>query len=181
MKYALLFILPVVVVSLLYLKGSPTRKNIHIVEVPTPPVTAAIVAPAMIPEPIKEIPKGPLETNKDYIYVNRDAMEITLYRDNVEYKKFPVLSIRRIGSKFDTPTGQFEILSKEPNHFSSIGHVWMPYSMQFHGDFFIHGWPYYPDGTPVAKGYSGGCVRLSDEVSKEVYGFAVLGMPVLIE
>ncbi len=124
---------------------------------------------------------GPLVGVGDYIYVNLKNMEITLYHDDMSVLKFPVLSIRAIGSKFDTPKGLFKIGTKEQLHFSSIGHVWMPYSMQFSGDFFIHGWPYYPDGTPVPQGYSGGCVRLSDEVAKAVYEFASIGMPVLIE
>lgn len=141
------------------------------------------VAAAALPEVLQvyETHDGPLVGVSDYIYVNLKAMEITLYRGDMIWKRFPVRSIRAIGSKYDTPKGLFSILTKEPNHFSSIGHVWMPYSMEFDGDFFIHGWPYYPDGTPVPQGYSGGCVRLSDDVAKEVYDFATIGMPVLID
>lgn len=133
--------------------------------------------PASLPTPTDP---GPLPHEDAYIYIERDSMTISLYRDGDIYEKYPVASIRRIGSKYDTPTGLFTILTKEPNHFSSIGHVWMPYSMQFDGDFFIHGWPYYPDGTWVSPGYSGGCVRLLNVVAEAVYDFAYVGMPVLI-
>ena len=54
----------------------------------------------------------------------------------------------------------------------------MPYSMQFFGNFFIHGWPYYPDGTDVNEGYSGGCIRLTTEDAEQVYKFADYGTAV---
>jgi hypothetical protein len=52
--------------------------------------------------------------------------------------------------------------------------------MTFQGNFFIHGWPYHPDGTPVATAFSGGCIRLADEDAKTVYDLAEVGMPVLV-
>jgi len=52
--------------------------------------------------------------------------------------------------------------------------------MAFQGNFFIHGWPYYDDGTPVASTYSGGCIRLSDKSAEAVFGMAKVGMPVLV-
>jgi D-alanyl-D-alanine carboxypeptidase len=96
------------------------------------------------------------------------------------FKEMPVLTKGKEGSWWETPTGNYKTLAKKINHFSSIGSVWMPYSIQFYGNFFIHGWPYYPDGTPVATSYSGGCVRLSTEDAKSVFQFATIGMPILI-
>jgi D-alanyl-D-alanine carboxypeptidase (penicillin-binding protein 5/6) len=84
------------------------------------------------------------------------------------------------GSPWETPPGAYQVQAKEENHFSSIGHVWMPYSMQFFGNFFIHGWPYYPNGQAVPKGYSGGCIRLTTEDAAKVYEFADNGTAVYI-
>jgi len=56
----------------------------------------------------------------------------------------------------------------------------MPFSMQFEGNFFIHGWPYYPDGTSVGSSYSGGCIRLSNEDAKDLYNKIKIGTPVLV-
>src|SRR3989344_3348659 len=78
-----------------------------------------------------------------------------------------------------TPNGVYKIRSREENHFSSIGEVWMPWSMHFYGNYFIHGWPYYPSGAPVADTYSGGCIRLSTSDAKELFGEVKNGMPVL--
>ena len=43
--------------------------------------------------------------------------------------------------------------------------------MHFFGNYFIHGWPYYTSGMPVAEGYSGGCIRLDTPDAKELYQF----------
>jgi D-alanyl-D-alanine carboxypeptidase len=52
--------------------------------------------------------------------------------------------------------------------------------MAFQGNFFIHGWPYYPDGTPVATAYSGGCIRLADADAEALYSLASVHTPVLV-
>jgi D-alanyl-D-alanine carboxypeptidase len=52
--------------------------------------------------------------------------------------------------------------------------------MQFYGNFFIHGWPYYPDGTDVGEGFSGGCIRLSTSDAKEVFEFADIHTPIYV-
>jgi hypothetical protein len=94
-----------------------------------------------------------------------------MYQDGQVVGEYPIASVGREGTAWQTPVGQFEMSYKKDNHFSSIGHVWMPYSMHFFGNYFIHGWPYYPDGTPVAKGYSGGCIRMETVDAEQVFGF----------
>ena len=107
-------------------------------------------------------------------------MTVSLYDGDSVLHTFPILSKGKEGTFWETPTGSYEIGTKEFKHFSTIGGTWMPYSMQFYGNFFIHGWPSYPDGTPVAKGYSGGCIRLSTDDAKAVYEFASIGTKVSI-
>ena len=103
-----------------------------------------------------------------------EAMLITLYEDGREIDTYPIVSKGRSGTPWETPTGRYRILTREENHFSSIGQVWMPYSMQFFGNFFIHGWPYDQYGQPVPEGYSGGCIRLATEDAKDIYNFVTL-------
>ena len=133
--------------------------------------------------PLPEIEKIslPIPNEKEYIYANLDKMEISIYSESKLLKTFPILSIRKIGSKFDTPKGTFKVLGKEKLHWSTIGNVWMPWSIHFYGNYFIHGWPYYSDNTPVSKGYSGGCIRLNDEDAKEIYEFSKKNTIILIE
>jgi hypothetical protein len=56
----------------------------------------------------------------------------------------------------------------------------MPYSVHLFGNYFIHGIPYYPDGTRVSSSYSGGCVRLNDNDAKTVYDFVNEDTPIII-
>lgn len=117
---------------------------------------------------------------ESFVEVNLRTMRLALYENGTKIKEVEILTKGREGGWWETPSGNYKILGKEINHFSSIGKVWMPYSMQFYGNYFIHGWPHYDDGTPVAQGYSGGCVRLSNEDAKEVFDFAKKGMPILV-
>lgn len=115
-----------------------------------------------------------------FIEADLSQMKLRLYKTGVLATEVPILTKGKEGSWWETPAGIYKIGSKEKNHFSSFGHVYQPWSMTFQGNFFIHGWPYYPDGTPVASTYSGGCIRLSDEDAKSIYDLADVGMPVLV-
>ena len=114
------------------------------------------------------------------IVANLETMSLYLYKDGEKIQEFEILSKGRPGTPWETPPGMFEIRYKTENHFSSIGEVWLPYSMQFFGNYFIHGWPHHSDGTPVPRGYSGGCIRLADEDARAIYQFAELGTKVLV-
>lgn len=115
------------------------------------------------------------------IIVNLETMRLALYENGELRGEYPVLSRGKEGTPWETPRGRYVIQTKEPRHFSSIGEVWMPYSMQFYGNFFIHGWPTFRDGTNVPPGYSGGCIRLETSDAKEVYEFATIGTTVMID
>jgi lipoprotein-anchoring transpeptidase ErfK/SrfK len=121
-----------------------------------------------------------VQQESSFIEANLRTMEITLYEHGIASTTLPILTKGKEKSWWETPTGNYKILTKSVNQFSSIGHVWMPYSMQFYGNYFIHGWPYYDDGTPVASTYSGGCIRLATEDAERVYNFAKLGTPILV-
>lgn len=79
-----------------------------------------------------------------------------------------------------TPTGRYKILRKRGLMLSNISYVWMPYSMQFSGPYYLHGIPYYRDGRMVTTQYSGGCVRLPHGVDQIVYDWADVGTAVVI-
>jgi hypothetical protein len=114
------------------------------------------------------------------IVADLPSMTLSLYEGSVLVKSFPILSRGREGTFWETPTGKYTIQTKERNHFSSIGDTWMPYSMQFYGNFFIHGWPTHVNGDDVPRGYSGGCIRLSTEDAGEVYAFSTVGTRVFV-
>ncbi len=117
---------------------------------------------------------------RDFIEANLRTMQLTLYEDGSATTSVRILTKGKEGSWWETPTGNYTVLGKAETGYSSIGNVWMPYSVQFYGNYLIHGWPYYDDGTPVPQGFSGGCIRLATEDAKKVYEFAQAGVPVLV-
>jgi len=121
-----------------------------------------------------------ISTKESFIEVNLRSMRLALYERGVPIKEMEIVTKGREGSWWETPTGNYKVLGKEVNHFSSIGKVWMPYSVQFYGNYFIHGWPHYDNGMPVASTYSGGCVRLTNEDAKQIFDFVKKGMPVMV-
>lgn len=116
----------------------------------------------------------------NFIEADLSEMKLRLYKGGVLEKDVVILTKGKEGSWWETPAGIYKIGAKEKKHFSSFGHVYQPWSMAFQGNFFIHGWPYHADGTPVASTYSGGCIRLSDEDAGSIYELADVGMPVLV-
>ncbi len=121
-----------------------------------------------------------LAKQSDLIEADLSAMMLRVYKAGALVLEVPIKTKGKEGSWWETPAGLYAISSKEESHFSSFGQVYQPWSMAFQGNFFIHGWPYYPGGEEVPPGYSGGCIRLSNEDAKKVFDFADVGTPVLV-
>jgi hypothetical protein len=128
-----------------------------------------LVDPIFIPPPVGKVIRADLQ-----------AMKLSLYENGAPVAVYDIKSRGRPGTPWETPTGEYRILLKKDKHFSSFGEVWMPWSLQFFGNYFIHGWPYDQHGQPVPEGYSGGCIRLATEDAAAVYDFADLGTMVSI-
>ncbi|OHA17575.1 MAG: hypothetical protein A3H57_00860 [Candidatus Taylorbacteria bacterium RIFCSPLOWO2_02_FULL_43_11] len=120
------------------------------------------------------------DAKADFIEVDLSQMKVRYFEEGLQKLEVPVLTKGRPGSWWETPAGLYKISSKEDTHFSKIGRVNMPWSMNFQGNFYIHGWPYYPDGREVSSSYSGGCVRLSNESAKALFDLAKVGTPILV-
>lgn len=121
-----------------------------------------------------------IDERADFVEADLSAMKVTLYQAGVPQETYPILTKGREGSWWETPAGIYKVGSKAVNHFSSFGQVYQPWSIQFQGNFFIHGWPYYPDGTPVASSYSGGCIRLASADGERLFQKVKVGMPILV-
>ena len=121
-----------------------------------------------------------IERKKNFIYLDLKKMELTLYKEGEKLEKFFILGKGKQGTWWETAPGVYFVGDKVANHFSSFYRVWMPYGVQFYGNFFIHGWPYYSGGKPLPPGPSGGCARLSTPDAAVVFAFAERGMPVLV-
>lgn len=114
------------------------------------------------------------------IFADLGEMTLKLYENGEMRAEYPILSKGKPGSLWETPTGRYSLKTKEERHYSTIGNVWMPWSMQFFGNFFIHGWPSYNGGTSVPPGFSGGCIRLSEKDAHELFNQVALGASVFV-
>ena len=121
-----------------------------------------------------------LKDEVTFIEANLSTMELTYYDQGVSVFTAKILTKGKEGSWWETPAGLYKIETKEENHFSSFGKVYQPWSMVFQGNFFIHGWPYYPDGKEVSSAFSGGCIRLSNEDAEALFKQVSVGTPILV-
>lgn len=115
-----------------------------------------------------------------FIAADLVRMELSLYDDGKLVQMYPIASKGRPGSPYETPAGVYRVLMKERVHTNRKEGVLMPYSMEFYGNYFIHGWPIYANGDPVASTYSGGCIRLSTPDAEKVFAFADIHTPLFV-
>lgn len=149
---------------------------------PIVPVAAAAALSSTTPQRIinsLSIPEV-IPPEGKFIAADLVNMKLYLYQNGVLNAEYPIVSKGRPGTPWETPSGFYSIQTKEENHFSSIGKVYMPYSMQFYGNYFIHGWTYYPDGTLTSATFSGGCIKLDTMNAENVFAFADMGTKVFV-
>lgn len=121
-----------------------------------------------------------IESKATFVEVDLTSMIARVYKEGTTTLEVKVKTKGKSGSWWETPAGLYKIETKEKTHYSTIGHVTQPWSMEFQGNFFIHGIPYYDDGTPVATTFSGGCIRLENEDAKKIFDQVTIGTPILV-
>jgi hypothetical protein len=169
--------------AFIFFRNTTLNYTIHLPAVPTAEQVAFTYGeqPALSdPDFFGEVKEKFISEGTDFIEADLSAMTLRVHKDGEQVLEVPIDSKGREGSWWETPAGLYKISSKEKAHFSSLGHVWMPWSMNFQGNFFIHGRTYYPDGTLTSKEFTGGCIRLSTEDAEKVYGLIDTGTPVLV-
>ncbi|MBI2462887.1 MAG: L,D-transpeptidase [Candidatus Spechtbacteria bacterium] len=125
---------------------------------------------------------APEYTQGKYIDVDLSQQVMVMYKDGRVFAAFEISS----GKKgYATPKGEFKILSKQKNHWSATYGLWMPYSLNFSGAYYIHELPYWPNGYREGEDHLGrpvshGCIRLGVGAAKEIYDYAEVGTAVYI-
>lgn len=122
--------------------------------------------------------RPPIQNEFRSIEINLSDNRILFYENGMLRRTFPVAYQAPYGKWFQTPTGYFHVGVKNRKFMSSIVPVYMEYAVQLYEDFFIHGIPYHEDGTRVTSQFSGGCIRLEDDVAKDFYNLAQTGDPI---
>lgn len=130
-------------------------------------------------EQIKVLEPSTKQAGK-HVVVYLQKMLVELRDGDTLVATLPVLSQGKPGSYYETIGGVYTNDYKTRLHFSSIGYVYMPYSVHVFGNYFIHGVPYYPNGKEVSSTHSGGCVRLSNTNAEILYNFVDKGTVITI-
>lgn len=116
----------------------------------------------------------------EHVVIFLDDMRLELRNGTTTIANMGLVSKGKPGNYYETIGGAYENDYKIKRHFSSIGHVYLPWSVHIFGNYFVHGIPYYPDGKKVSSEYSGGCIRMEDADAKRVYDFVTRGMPIIV-
>ncbi|MCK4891084.1 MAG: L,D-transpeptidase [Candidatus Pacebacteria bacterium] len=132
--------------------------------------------------PKNEIKIEPKFIEGKYIDISIANQVMTLFEDGIKTNSF-LISSGKYG--MPTPIGIFSVKKKEPNHWSSTYGLWMPYSMNFYGAFYIHELPYWPNGYREGEDHLGvrvshGCIRLGVGPAEYVFDWSEIGTQVYV-
>jgi hypothetical protein len=153
-----------------------TQKMIYPTSYETP-----LLSMTKVPKPSAVQDQTPVAAHAGkYVLIHLDRNNLELRDGDVTLATINLVTQGKPGSYYETIGGSYVSDYKELSHFSSIGHVFMPYSVHLFGNYFIHGIPYHADGTQVSSTYSGGCIRLANYDAKTVYDFVEKGMPIIL-
>ncbi|OJI07676.1 MAG: hypothetical protein COX02_00330 [Candidatus Vogelbacteria bacterium CG22_combo_CG10-13_8_21_14_all_37_9] len=114
------------------------------------------------------------------IVADLGQMVLYLYQDKQFVSSTTILAKGLVGSPWEAPVGEYTVKIKDLRHFSPLAKVWFPYSVQFFGNFFIHGQPENSNRRLLPDSFSAGSIRLANDFAKMVYDFADENTKVLI-
>ncbi len=118
------------------------------------------------------------EGKENYLKINTVKGDIVYYEDEEEYT-FSVLASGDPEGWNGTPSGFYNLISKEGLRFSTESEVFMPFSMRLYGKYLIHGEAYFPSGFPYTSPVSGGCVRVRNQEMEKLYNLMESGLPIV--
>ncbi len=123
---------------------------------------------------------------QDFIFVDLDAMSVSLYASGTPRASFPIVAKPEEGSFFATPGGFYTIQGKAERSVSKIDRSRLSWAVYMFGNYLIHA--ALPGSQTAAAGFlpraaSGaraGGIQLASADAKEVFTFSREGMPALV-
>jgi len=128
----------------------------------------------------REAEQGLIERNIDFLEVDFPEMAVKVYKNGTLWEEAPILTRGNPDHWGGTPAGLYKVRLMVRNGFSVSSEVYIPWTIHFYGKYYLHGEPYYTDGSPLVSEFSGGCVRLADNDAEKIYKLVDLEMPVLV-
>ena len=121
-----------------------------------------------------------IEEKQTFIEIDLDTKFLRYFNEGVLTYSMEVQSMGEEGSWWDAPSGLYKVDKKDDYDFSTAAQVYFPWTVTFEGNYMIHGWPEYPDKTPVPDIFLGGGIRVDTSNAQLLYEAAEVGIPVLI-
>lgn len=121
-----------------------------------------------------------IDESVSFIEVDLDASTVRYFKNGVLLLSSEILAEGQDGSWWDAPSGLYQIGTKDERQFSTYTQAYFPWSVTFEGNYVIHGWPEYPDGSKVPETFAGGGIRLSNEDAQKLFEVAEVDIPVLV-
>ncbi|MBU1149246.1 L,D-transpeptidase family protein [Patescibacteria group bacterium] len=122
-----------------------------------------------------------------YIEIDISEQRMRYYENGFKIGEYPVSS-GKVG--MPTPYGEYKVMNKSLDAYSSAYDLWMPWWMQFTGQGHgIHGLPYWKLGgggvlkegeNHLGMRVSHGCIRLPWDGAEIIYDWATPGTPIVI-
>jgi lipoprotein-anchoring transpeptidase ErfK/SrfK len=152
---------------------------------PRVPHAAPRPKPAPKPKPVEYVFEGlhPRYAKGDVIDISIRNQRVTAWHDGKVVMQF-LISTGRPG--YATPRGHYRVIFKSKRVFSYDWGVWMPYAMNWYGNYFIHQLPHYPGSTTyigasqLGSPASHGCVRVNLGDAERLFNWAKTGTPVWV-
>jgi D-alanyl-D-alanine carboxypeptidase len=120
-----------------------------------------------------------IDSSRTFLEADLATMKLRYFVEGVLSKEYPIISKGEIGSFWETPAGLYEIEFKEQEHYSTFGHVYLPNSLSFQGNFYLSGQPHLDDEMVLASTTQGG-ITIADEAAAELYPLVALHTPILV-
>lgn len=175
----ILLVFSILIIWLWFFDYVKKNGNVSEIENITPPTTIKKIEQEL-KQKIHTTPVSYVVDDERSILIDLTNMNLFLLQKGEIIKNIKVLHKGPSTLWFQSPTNYFNVGVKYKLLKSGIVNVYMPYSVQIHQDFFVHGIPYFPNGERVTSRYSGGCLRVADENAKEIYDFAKAGDKIIV-
>ncbi len=102
--------------------------------------------------------------------IDLDKNELTLYQDGLITNVYPLISIGKTGSAWETPAGRYTVLAKEALHYSPLARMNFPDALQIFGNSFIHG-DAYKSLAGDSPANTLGSLHLTTKDAQDVFNF----------
>jgi serine-type D-Ala-D-Ala endopeptidase (penicillin-binding protein 7) len=143
------------------------------------PLTYGIEVAFSEPDFFAAAREGFIEASRTFIEADLTTMRLRYFEQGVLYAEYPIIKKGESGTFWETPAGLYEVELKKDKHFATFGQVYLPHSIAFQGNFYIHGTPFYETGELATSTKQGG-IELKADDAADLFSLVSLRTPVLV-